>query len=154
MKNKNELITLFTTLNKQLNKGNAKFKYAILKNIKLITPEIETLRKIEDDAYIVVKDYNEKHTAIIRKYGTVEGEMTLIKPDSEYFPTAIKELAELKEEYKVQLEEYEAKTLEYRNLLNEDTTFEFILHKINPNDLPDSIESEDLGILMQYEIVD
>jgi len=154
MKNKNELITVFTTLNKQLNKGNAKFKYAILKNIKLITPEIETLRKIEDDAYIVVKDYNEKHTAIIRKYGTVEGEMTFIKPDSEHFPTAIKELTELKEEYKVQLEEYEAKTLEYRNLLNEDTTFEFTLHKINPNDLPDNIESEDLGILMQYEIVD
>lgn len=154
MKNRTELISLFTTLNKQLNKGNAKFKYAILKNIKILSPEIETLKNMEEQIYNIIKEYEEKRSIIIRQYGKQEGEIIKIDPNSENYEVALKELTELIENNKDKINENDIKTKEYYNFLNEETSFDFKLHKINPDDLPDNISSEDLGVLMALEILD
>ena len=153
MKNRKQVIELFAALTTSVKKGNAKFKYAILKNTKLIESEIESLKAIEKEIEETVSGFNEKRNEIIRKYGKEADGVISITPDSENFETAVKELEALQIEFKDQIELQKSKVTDYESLLNESVDFAFALNEITIENVPDDITDEEMKQLMDWEIV-
>ena len=153
MKTKKQLVALFTALTTTKTKGGAKFKYNILKNLKVIEPEIEALRIIETEISDVMKAYNEAYNAIITKYGKEVNGVLTIQPTDEKYKEAVAEIKELETTFKSDIELHATKTKEYSELLDSTIDNEFLLLEIPPENLPDDITDVEMERLMEWEIV-
>lgn len=153
MKTRKQIIELFAALTTSVKKGNAKFKYAILKNTKLIESEIESLKAIEKEIEETMTGFNEKRNEIIRKYGKEADGVISIAPDSKDFKKAVKELEALQIEFKDQIELQKSKVTDYEALLNESVEFAFAFNEITIENVPDDITNEEMKALMDWEIV-
>ena len=152
MKTKNKLIYLYKVLNASSKMGVAKFKYGILKNLNNIEKDIEALKTIEKDIEESIKEFSEKKNDIIVKYGTpAEDGNVVVSTDSPNYNLVTETIKELAEEYKDTLAEYQKKRLEYETLLNEEAEFDFKVHEISIDNVPDDFD--ELGILMEFNIV-
>ena len=153
MKTKKQLISLFAALTTAKTKGGAKFKYNILKNLKVIESEIESLRTIETEISDVLKGYNEAYNAIITKYGKEVNGVLTIQPTDEKYKEAVAEIKELETTFKADIELHAAKTKEYSELLDSAIDNEFSFLEISPENLPDDITDVEMEQLMEWEIV-
>jgi hypothetical protein len=154
MKTKKQLISLYGAMSTVVKNGNAKFKYGVLKNLKLIDSDIEALKTIEKEIAEILKPFEEKRSEIIKKYGTERENGTIaIEPTSENFEAAIKELKALEAEFKSDFEKHTAKLKEYESLLNEETET-IALHEILIDNVPDEITDTEMKELMDWEIVE
>lgn len=153
MKNRKQVIELFVALTTSVKKGNAKFKYAILKNTKCIESEIESLKAIEKEIDEILSGFNEKRNDIIRKYGKEADGVISITQDSKDFKKAGKELDALQVEFKEQIEAQKAKVKDYEALLNEPVEFSFGFNELTIENIPDDITDEEMKQLMDWEVV-
>ena len=153
MKTKKQLIELFVALTSAKTKGGAKFKYNVLKNLKVIEPEVEPLRIIETEISDVLKGYNEARNAIITKYGKEVNGVLSIQPADEKYKEAVAEIKELETTFKADIELHTAKTKEYSELLDSAIDNEFSFLEISPDNLPDDITDVEMEQLMEWEIV-
>ena len=152
MQTKLKLITLYTVLKEASKLGGAKFRYAVLKNLKSIDSEIESLKTIEKDIEEIIKEFLEAKNTFIIKYGNPnEDGMHVIKSTDPNFETILLEMKELEAEHKTSLDLYRLKRDEYEKLLKEDAEFDFNLFEINIDNVPD--ELKDIEILMDFEII-
>ena len=152
MQTKLKLITLYAVLKEASKLGGAKFRYAVLKNLKSIDSEIESLKTIEKDIEEIIKEFLEAKNTFIIKYGNLnEDGMHVIKPTDPNFETILLEMKELEAEHKTSLDLYRLKRDEYEKLLKEDAEFDFNLFEINIDNVPD--ELKDIEILMDFEII-
>lgn len=153
MKTRKQVIELFAALSTSVKKGNAKFKYATLKNTKLIESEIESLKAIEKEIEETMTGFNEKRNEIIRKYGKETDGVIAVAQDSKDFKKAVKELDALQIEFKDQIEAQKAKVTDYEALLNEQVEFAFGFHELTIDNVPDDITDEEMKQLIDWEIV-
>lgn len=151
---KSELINLFQTMSTIKSQGNAKFKYAILKNLTLINSEIESLKIIEDELIKIMEPYENDRSGIIRKYGK-EDEQGIIQvlPNDENFAVTIEELKNLDETHKDLISKVDEKRKEYIELLDGETE-EFSFHKIFLDNIPDTLKDNEMELLMKFGILD
>jgi len=152
MQTKLKLITLYAVLKEASKIGGAKFRYAVLKNLKSIDSEIESLKTIEKDIEEIIKDFNEAKNIIIMEHGTADEKgIHVVKPGDENFELVNKKIKDLVKTHETSLDLYRLKREEYEKLLKEDAEFDFNLFEINIDNIPD--ELKDLEILMDFEIV-
>lgn len=152
MKNRNNLIALYKALEAASKMGNAKFKYAALKNLKIINSEIDTLKVLETEIEEVLSEYNIEKNSIISKYGTRRDNGTIsVEPDNENYQTVIEDLDKLNAKFEDSFDLYEKKRNEYIVLLNEPFDIQFKFFELNIDNVPD--EFQDLEILMDFDIV-
>ena len=152
MKTKNKLIYLYKILTVSSKMGGAKFKYGVLKNLNNIEKDIEALKTIEKDIEEIVKEFFEKKNDVIVKYGTPgEDGNVVVTTDNNDYKLVTETITDLAEEYKDALNEYQKKRLEYETLLNEETEFDFKVHEISIDNVPDDFD--ELGILMEFNII-
>jgi hypothetical protein len=152
MQTKLKLITLYAVLKEASKIGGAKFRYAVLKNLKSIDSEIESLKTIEKDIEEIIKDFNEAKNIIIMEHGTPDEKgIHVVKPGDENFELVNKKIKDLVKTHETSLDLYRLKREEYEKLLKEDAEFDFNLFEINIDNIPD--ELKDLEILMDFEIV-
>ena len=153
MKTKKQLISLFLSLNTAKTKGGAKFKYNVLKNIKVIESEIDALRTIETEVADILKTYTEAKNAIISKYGKEVNGVIAIQPTDENYKVALKEIKALDTQFSAEIELHAAKTKEYAELLDTEIDTEYQFMEIHPEVLPDDITDVEMEQLMLWEIV-
>lgn len=141
------IIKLYRAIEESENTGNAKFKYGLLKNKKIVNIEIEKLKTEELEMTEIIKDYSEKRNDIIKKYGVTDKDGNIsIDKESENFNTVIKELEELNIEYKESLDFYAEKQVEYAKKLNEPFEFNEEMFEISINNIPDEFKYQSLLI--------
>lgn len=154
MKTKKQVIELHSALSSVVKSGNAKFKYAILKNLNVIASEIESIKTIGKEVDELLKPFNEKRNAIIVKFGTEDenGVVTIGKLSEKYLD-ALDEFKALEEEFKDDLEVYKLKMNEFDALTNEAVDLSFTFHEIAIENVPDTITDTEMKSLMDWEIV-
>lgn len=152
MSTRKKLIELYSVLLSNTKIGNAKFKYAIEKNIRIVNSEIDSLKEIEKGIEEVVKEFNDKRNSIITTFGTPDEKgIIFISPDSENFEIVSTEIKELTEEYKEDITSYNEKKKDYLELLEEEIEFDFKLHELNIDNVPN--EFEQISLFMDFEII-
>ena len=149
--NRKKLTELFTALTKSTTIGGTKFRYGVLKNLRIIDLEIETLKGLEKDLQAILTEYTDARNSIIKKYGKEENGIISVNKDSENYGQTMVELNELGITYKEDINKYNEKAKEYEELLNEEYDFDFNLFEISLDNIPD--EFKELNILMDFEIV-
>ena len=152
MKTRKQIIELFNALSQASMIGNAKFKYAALKNLRTIDSEIETLRSIEKDIAGTIAEYNDRQNDIIKQYGTAQPDGNIaVTKDSENYEATTKAIEDLKVEYKEALNEFEQKQADYIKLLEEEIEFDFKLHEVIIDNVPD--EFGYIKLFMDFNII-
>ena len=141
----NELLNSSKTI------GNAKFKYAIEKNIRIIKSEVENIHILSDDINNIVKDYLVERDELIKKYGSPKDNIISIDKTDENYDVAMKELSEISIKYKDSLELYDTEFKNYQLSLDNEYDSGLIFHEILSENIPDEFNGQ--GLLMDFEIL-
>lgn len=151
MKNK-DLIRIYEGLNAVKKLAGVKFAYAVAKNLKLLTSEIENLQEgIKPTREIDL--YEEERIEMCKKHAKKEEQGKPVINGGEYVIIDISafntELETLKEKYKKDLELQKEHLAEYTKMLDEDTSL--VLHQVSIDVVPDGITGEQLEAI--FEII-
>ena len=137
------------------NKTSVKFHYLILKNKKLLTPEIESLQKVQEppSGFDV---FEEKRVSLCNGYCEKNEEgiplkenknFVIRKEDQEEFD---KKIEELKEEFSEIISIMDNAQSEFLTLIKEEVEIELV--KIPLSVMPESLLGREVELL--YEIID
>lgn len=155
------LASMWGLINKILGeKTSVKFHYLMLKNKKLLEPEIESLQKtneppqgkteFEEKRVKLCKEYAEKDEAGKPKLEDDQfGNKNFVVPD-EAKPEFEEKLAVLKEEYKSAFDEFEKQQKDFLDLLEEEVEIE--LARIPLSIMPEDIVGTDVELL--FDLID
>lgn len=159
---KGDTVNIYANLKKLGNLRGAKFAYAVQKNISLLDPEIEALKKALEfsDDY---KKYDEARIKLAESYAKkdAKGKPVLIKTTNERGEVVREEydLTEetkdefekkfeaLKEEHKTVVEARDTQIKEQNDLLKTESTIVF--HKIALADVPADISVAQMGFISE-----
>jgi len=152
---KKDVVAINSAINKLLEGGNVKSKglvYSLVKNVKILEPEVTALQKALETDSEDFKKYIEETRAVYTQYvdtdeqgnfKTVSNGIILKDPaDKEVVQEAI--LA-LDEKYKDAITERNDEIKKYHELLEEDFTVELV--KIKFVDLPDEVSADVIYVL-------
>jgi hypothetical protein len=152
--NNRDLISVYVSLQKvktqsEQDGGSLKFKYDLIKALKVLEPEIEPFRDIEKESSAMIAPYKERRVELAKKYGTEtenSGEYFVDDKNPEVWGPFNKEVRELEEELKDQIEAFSKKDAEYGALLEEkiEKNPEF---KFTVDSLPDWLSTSTLELL-------
>lgn len=145
MKNQ-ELFTLYQGL-KNLNLTGIKLNFAIIKNMKLLEAEIESIQKtLKSDEQF--EEFEKKRVELLDKYGlkkngnfVLENNQVVLK-DAEGFD---KEFSVIQEQYADIISSREQQLKEYSELLQQENDIQ--LKKINISWIPEDIKTKDMNVL-------
>lgn len=145
MKNQ-ELFTLYQGL-KNLNLTGIKLNFAIIKNMKLLEAEIESIQKtLKSDEQF--EEFEKKRVELLDKYGlkrngnfVLENNQVVLK-DAEGFD---KEFSVIQEQYADVISSRLKQLKEYSELLQQENDIQ--LKKIDISWMPEDIETKDMNIL-------
>ena len=151
MNTKRKLLELNELLNSSKTIGNAKFKYAIEKNIRIIKSEVENIHILSDDINNIVKDYLVERDELIKKHGSPKDNIISIDKTDENYDVAMKELSEISIKYKDSLELYDTEFKNYQLSLDNEYDSGLIFHEILSENIPDEFNGQ--GLLMDFEIL-
>jgi hypothetical protein len=131
-------------------KGNLKFKYALLKNLKKLVPEVEALQKLSETANECLKAFNEARQKFIES--KLNGR-TEIKPADADFAEVVAVIKAMQEgEYKADFETYETKVKELEAFMNEEVENNFDFHTVAFENLPEDLTKTEYEQLMDWAI--
>lgn len=137
----------------ELNIWNAKFKYFIWKNKKLILDELEIIEKslIVSDKF---KEYDTKRIELCKKHSNKDENWEAIMIDKRFdindFKWFEKDILKLQEEFKETLNENDKHISDYEKLLNEETKLELV--KVDSENIPDELSQILMDILIKYDL--
>jgi len=155
---KREVIVLSKALGEAIKiEGSVKYRYGIIKNQGYLAKEIEILKKIEEEYDVILTDFNKDRNELIVKHGQVDEQgVTRVSPEDEKkFKAFMKEFKVLEETHKDALVEFNSKLKEYQeSILEEELEETPTFYKIDVDNLPDSLPSIVLDVLMYFKIVD
>lgn len=145
MKNQ-ELFTLYQGL-KNLNLTGIKLNFAIIKNMKLLEAEIESIQKAlkSDEKF---EEFEKKRVELLDKYGLkkngnfVSENNQVVLKDAEGFD---KEFSVIQEQYADIISSRAQQLKEYSELLQQENDIQ--LKKIDISWMPEDIETKDMNIL-------
>ena len=145
-----EILQLNAALETAAEKGNLKFKYALLKNLKKLAPEVEALRKLTETANECLKAFNEARQKLIES--KLNGRTEIKQTDADFAETlaAIKALKEC--EFKSDFETYEIKIKELEAFMNEEVDNNFEFHTVTFENLPEELTKTEYQQLMDLGI--
>lgn len=163
---KRDLVKLYTVLNGIKDRGDIKFRYAVIKNLRIVENNISALREIEDQMSSNLKPFTEKKNELIRKYGKESGGFIQVDVnDKQNYAKYNSAIESLNGKMKDLLDEHAKREKEYNTLLDTevDSKPEFFLIDIDhvpldvdflklPN-VPDLIPSNNLEILMDMGLI-
>ena len=159
---KGDTVNIYANLKKLGNLRGAKFAYAVQKNINLLEPEIEALKKALEfsDDY---KKYDEARIKLAESYAKKDekGKPKVVKTNNERGEVVREEydleeetkdefekkFGELKEEHKTAVEAREVQVQEQNDLLKTESTIVF--HKIALADVPTDISVAQMGFISE-----
>lgn len=151
-----DVITLFQFINrvkeKESEATSVKFKYRISTILNTISPEITTLKGIEEGIQKILEPYTKERLEIFKKYGksTEDGRHINILPENSEI--ASKELNILQSEtYKESFETYDKKMEEYYTILEEEV--DISIPTLSIDDFPDFVTSNDIDFLIKMKIL-
>ncbi len=152
---KKDIVAIYLTMNSLGQYPAGKFGYGISKNIKLITDEIESLKKAEEMSP-EFKAYDDLRLELIQKYGKRDekGELVMKGPNEYDLDEAgreafEKEVKKLQKEHASAIEARVEQMKKYAEILEEDYLNAFFPYKIKFEDVPKS-----LSIQQQHGIYD
>lgn len=151
MYSRNKILELNDILVSSKNTGNAKFNYCIEKNIRVIKNEVNSITELKSDIDNIVKEFVECRDIIVRKYGTSEGDLIVIKTDNENYDVSQKEISELIKQYKDSLELYDIEMKKHVEFLSKEVDLNFVFHEISIDNIPDNFKHQD--IFMDFKIL-
>lgn len=153
--NKKDILIIYKALEKAKIIGDIKFKYPILKNLKLISNETDTLIDVEKSIEQIMSPIYEKRNEFILQLGDKkdDGSIALDVSDAEKVEKFNKLMQPVFDEHKDIIKKYEDENKQYDLLLKEKIEIpEFI--KINISDCPSDVPTDILEVLINYGIVD
>jgi predicted nucleic acid-binding Zn-ribbon protein len=147
---KAEVLQLNAALETASEKGNLKFKYALLKNIKKIAAEVEALKKLSETANECLKAFNEARQKLIES--KLNGRTEIKQTDADFAETlaAIKAMKE--GEFKADFETYETQVKKLEEFMNEEIEKPFDFHTVAFENLPDDLTKSEYSQLMDCGI--
>ena len=95
---KGQILSLNEALTSLQEKGTIKFKYAVIKNLKKIAGEVETLAKLVDDINESRKAFFEAKEVMLKPYFT-KGRTEIKETDKDYLQIVAK-IEKLQEKHK------------------------------------------------------
>lgn len=137
--------------------GSQKFKYNVLRNIKLISAQIEPLKEVEEPINEIIKPFIDVKNELIKKYGTADelGNISIKETDIESMSKFKEEIKTETENFKDIIEEYKNNLEDFNVLLNEDVDFEVpTFYKLQIENLPEKIEFVIIELLDKLEIIE
>jgi len=154
--NREKLLEMWSVFEQLLeDKKSVKFHYNILKNKRLIQPEVDSLKEsndppekfqeFEQTRIKLCQDYSEKDDN--GQVKTDNGSFVLVEETKEEFETKLKEL---KDDHKEMFEGMEKSHAEFMELLKEDVDIDFV--KIPMSIMPDSLTGREVDLL--FDIVE
>jgi len=151
-----ELVQLFKVFESVKTFGEIKFKYAILKNLKIINDEIEVLKNIEVSIEEVMQPVYEQRNEIIKKLGNAneDGNISIDVNDVEVISEFNKEMQIILDENKDTVQKYNEEMVKYNEILNEEIEVLPVFHKIDIDICPNDLDVNVLDLFMKCGIVD
>ena len=151
---KKEVKQLYEALQSATNKGNAKLKYAVIKNSAQLEKEAKSFDTIKNGIESIVSEFNKEKASLIQEYGEINGNgQYYIKIDgSEKFKEFALKNSELELKHKESIDKYEKEIKSYLELLNEESDIDFKPFKIDFDKVPDDIEGFELSEMMKASI--
>lgn len=140
-----KLVAMFGLINRLLNqKTSVRFHYLLLKNKKLLQPEIEAIQEAQQiDPPAGHNEFNDKRIELCKEYCVKDenGEAVIKQGNYAIIPERKEEfegkMADLKEEYKGLIEELDKRQEDFVNLLKEHV-------EVNLTTIPLSVMPEEL----------
>lgn len=164
-------LTFIGLLDQVKDTGNFQFKYFVTKNIKVMKSMLETFEELRIEAMKHREPFDNEIREMVTLYAEKDAQGNIIQVGTNGFNIKLesetpeekaveqtvktKEIQEkskaLEEKYKDVLIEFAEKDKALGDILNEDTELE--LRTINTENIPDSINSEIIDILIDLDIM-
>lgn len=153
---KKEVKQLYEALQSATNKGDAKFKYAVIKNSTQIEKEAKSFDTIKDNIESIIAEFNKEKASLIQEYGEInsQGQYYIKVERSDKFKEFASKNSELELKYKESIDKYEKEIKSYLELLNEESDLDFKPFKIDFDKVPDDIDGFELAEMMKVGIVE
>ena len=143
-----EILQLNAALETASEKGNLKFKYALLKNLKKLAPEVEALRKLTETANECLKAFNEARQKLIES--KLNGRTEIKQTDADFAEVVAAIKALQVGEFKADFETYETKVKELEAFMNEEFENNFEFHTVAFENLPEELTKTEYAQLMDW----
>lgn len=146
-----------TNYSKLANLSGVKLTYAITKNFKKASAEVENFEagRKPSEAF---QEYDKARMELAQKHAKKDenGEVSMKNGGREYDIESLtafqKELEALREEHKAAYDEQMVKEEEFKKLMLEETSVEF--HKVKTDNLPEEITTEQMEVLNLIEMIE
>jgi hypothetical protein len=159
-----ELIKLLDKLNAvdQTWKYEMEFSYGIARDIKILEPVVEILKKQQQQPPEKYIEFEKKKMDLVREYSVKDvngnpdvkiqnGQQLVAVTNQQELTTKITSLAD---KYKEAIETFDRNEKEYNSFLQEEFIESINLYKINKSDLPKSIDIKmilDLDLIIKHD---
>ncbi len=152
--NKEDVIKIYKAIDMEKDKGNIKFRYALLKNGNIIKSEIETLIEIEKGIDKIIEPFNEERNELVKELGELDEKTnTYSIVDADKISEFNKRVKPIQEKYKDLISEHNEKYGEYKEMLKEDLEIPLSLYEVKIENCPDDLATESLEVFMKCEII-
>lgn len=154
---KSDVIALHDAFEKVKNLGGVKFKYSILKNLKKIESEYNSLKEVQDDIYDNLKEYNEEVRQYVMEHGNKleDGSVQMDVHDEDVMKKFNTKIDELKEKYSDNFKKFDEDASKYNSILLEDVESEIEWYSIiDISVIPDDLDADALEKFMDFGIVE
>lgn len=150
---KRDLVNLFNAIDEIRSKGipaTAKFNYAMLKNYNIIKNQVVSLNELIQFTPKLL-EFERERLNLVNKYAKRDENNKIIFRDNSNKAIIAeplvfeREVAELREMYSVEIDQYNAQQKQVEDLMKEESNI--TLHKINIKDIPDGLTLEQLEFL-------
>jgi len=145
-----EILQLNAALETASEKGNLKFKYALLKNLKKLALEVEALRKLTETANECLKAFNEARQKLIES--KLNGRTEIKQTDVDFSEVVAAIKAMQVGEFKADFETYKIKVKELESFMNEEFENNFEFHTVAFENLPEELTKTEYAQLMDWGI--
>lgn len=154
--NKEDVIKIYKAIGVEKDKGNVKFRYALLKNENIIKSEIAALTEIEKGIDEIIEPLNKERGELIKEIGSLDEATNeyIIKPEeTEKINEFTEKFKVIQEKYKASITEYNRSYAEYKEMLKEDLETPLKLYEVKIENCPDDLATDSLETFMQNVII-
>lgn len=154
---KKDLWNLHLIFDQMKNYGSQKFKYNLLRNIKIISNEIDPLVEIHNPIKDILNPLeSEKNNLIVELGNDIgNGQFSLDLNNKEMTKEFNNKMMEISKKYTKEIDEFNKRMAGFNGLLEDKIDFTLpSFYKLNAEDLPNDISFAAMEILDKFEMLD